>query len=264
MRFMSLMVLAVMSLMTPPLTANPLTDALENAKRVDLSHPFDEKTLFWPTSPIKFDHNELAYGPSGNGYFYSAYTLALPEHGGTHLDAPIHFYEGGKTVGDIPLSDLMAPAIVIDVTAQAEKNRDYRLTVEDVLAFEAAHGTIPHGSAVLLRTGWSKFWPDAKAYMGDDTPGDASMLSFPSFGADAMTLLVERGIKMVGIDTASTDYGKTKDFPVHVVIAAAGIPALENLTNLDALPQTGAYVMAMPLKVQEGSGAPARVIALLP
>lgn len=264
MRFFSFLSFIIILMVAQPAMGNPLIEALERSKRVDLSHPFDDKTLFWPTSPIKFDHKELAFGPSGNGYFYSAYTLALPEHGGTHLDAPIHFYEGGKTVGDIPLSDLMAPAIVIDVTTQSAENRDYRLTVADVLAFEAAHGTIPQGSAVLLRTGWSKFWPDAKAYMGDDTPGDASKLSFPSFGAEAMKVLVGRGIKMVGIDTASTDYGKTKDFPVHVVIAAAGISALENLTNLDALPQTGAYVMAMPLKVQEGSGAPARVIALLP
>lgn len=237
---------------------------LSNSTLVDLSHPFDDKTLFWPTSPIKFDHKELAYGPSGNGYFYSAYTIALPEHGGTHLDAPIHFFEGGKTVGEIPLSDLMAPVYVIDVTKQADENRDYRLTAEDVLAFEKEFGAIKPASAVLLRTGWSKYWPDAKAYMGDDTPGDASKLSFPSFGAEAMKLLVKRGIKLIGIDTASTDYGKSKDFEVHVIIAGAGIAALENLTNLEALPQTGAHILALPLKVQKGSGAPARVVGILP
>lgn len=236
---------------------------LDEVTLVDLSHTYDQSTLFWPTSPIAFEHKELAYGPSGNGYFYSAYTFATPEHGGTHLDAPIHFSEGAKTVEQLPIRDLYAPLIILDITAQAAANRDYRLASDDIEAYEAVHGPIKPGAAVLIRTGWSKHWPDAKAYLGDDTEGDASNLSFPGLGAAATKMLVDRKVTMIGIDTASIDYGKSKDFAAHVVIAGANIPALENLTNLDELPVVGAYILAAPMKIGGGSGAPARVIAFV-
>lgn len=236
---------------------------LDEVALVDLSHTYDQNTLFWPTSPIAFEHNELSYGPSGNGYFYSAYTFATPEHGGTHLDAPIHFSEDAKTVEQLPIGDLYAPLVILDVTARTAANRDYRLAPSDIEAYEAIHGPIKPGAAVLVRTGWSKHWPDAKAYLGDDTPGDASNLSFPGFGAAAAKMLVDRKAAIIGIDTASIDYGKSTDFAVHVVIAGANIPALENLTNLDGLPVAGAYLLAAPMKIGGGSGAPARVIAFV-
>lgn len=236
---------------------------LDEVKLVDLSHAYDQKTLFWPTSPIAFEHNELSYGPSGNGYFYSAYTFATPEHGGTHLDAPIHFSEGAKTVEQLPIDDLYAPLVILDVTTQAESNRDYRLAPSDIEAYEAVHGPITPGAAIVVRTGWSQHWPNAKAYLGDNTPGDASNLSFPGFGAAAAKMLVDRKAAMIGIDTASIDYGKSKDFAVHVVIAGANIPALENLTNLGNLPVAGAYILAAPMKIGGGSGAPARVVAFI-
>lgn len=236
---------------------------LDNVTLVDLSHAYDQSTLFWPTSPIAFEHNELSYGPSGNGYFYSAYTFATPEHGGTHLDAPIHFSEGAKTVEQLPIGNLYAPLVILDVSAQADANRDYRLVPGDIEAYEAVHGPIKPGAAILIRTGWSQHWPNAKAYLGDDTKGDASNLSFPGFGAAAAKMLVDREAAMIGIDTASIDYGKSKDFTVHVVIAGANIPALENLTNLEGLPVAGAYILAAPMKIGGGSGAPARVIAFV-
>ena len=118
---------------------------------------------------------------------------------------------------------------------------------------------------MLLRTGWSRYWPDAKAYLGDDTPGDASKLEFPSYGADAARLLVEeRGVTVLGVDTASTDYGKSTDFAVHRIAAARNVSNLENLTNLDRLPATGALVFALPMKIEGGSGGPVRVVALVP
>ena len=237
--------------------------SLDGVRLIDLSHAYDDTTLFWPTSPIDFEHKELAYGPSGNGYFYSAYTFATPEHGGTHLDAPIHFAENAKTVGQLDINDLFSPLIVIDVTTRVSTDRDYRLLPEDIRSFETTHGDIHPGSAVLVRTGWSSYWPDATAYLGDDTPGDASNLSFPGIGEEAALLLMERRVAMVGIDTASVDYGKTAAFPVHIVFAANGVPALENLTNLASLPATGAYLLAAPMKIGEGSGAPARVIAFV-
>jgi kynurenine formamidase len=231
---------------------------------VDLTHPYNDKTVYWPTAPSKFRLDKLAYGKTDAGYFYAANSLSTPEHGGTHLDAPIHFSEGGRTADQIPLAQLMGTAVVIDVTAQARDTRDYRLTLDDVVGFEKTHGAIPAGAIVLLRTGWSRFWPDAKAYLGDDTPGDASKLSFPSYGDAAARLLVEdRRVAALGVDTASIDYGRSSDFVVHRIAAARNVPGLENLTALDRLPPRGATVIALPMKIEGGSGGPVRVVALV-
>ncbi len=248
---------------TGHLYANPVD--LSTANLVDLSHTYSSDTLYWPTSPSEFEHKELSYGRTEEGFFYSAYSLCTPEHGGTHLDAPIHFFEGRQSVDEIPLKNLLLPAVVIDISEQSAGDRNYRLTMEYLQEFEAKHGQIPSGSAILLRTDWDKYWPDAMGYLGDDKPGDASNLSFPSFGAEATGFLVKiRGAKLIGLDTASIDYGKSKDFPVHQVVAEANIPALENLTNLKALPPIGAFIIALPMKVGGGSGAPVRVVAILP
>jgi kynurenine formamidase len=207
----------------------------------------------------------LAYGPTPGGWFYSANRFSAPEHGGTHLDAPIHFHEGGVTADRVPLDRLIAPAVVIDVTDRAAADPDYRLTPADVDAFERDHGAIPAGAIVLLRTGWSTRWPDPKRYLGDDRPGDASNLHFPSYGAEAARILVEqRHVAALGADVASIDYGPSTDFLVHRIAAAQGVPGLENLTNLDRLPATGAVVAALPLKIAGGSGGPARVVAFVP
>ena len=238
---------------------------VSNHRIVDLSHAYGPSTVYWPTSPSKFKLETLAQGRTEGGFFYSAYSICTPEHGGTHLDAPFHFSESGRTTEQIPLEQLVAPAVVIDVTARAAADRDYRLTPEDVVQFEKSHGRIAAGSIVLLRTGWSKHWPNTRAYLGDDTPGDASKLSFPSYGAEAAKLLVqERRVAALGIDTASIDYGRSKDFQVHRIAAAGNVPGLENLTNLDALPPRGATVIALPMKIEKGSGGPLRAIALVP
>ena len=232
---------------------------------VDLSHAFGPTTLYWPTSPTKFALEKLASGPTEGGYFYAANSLCTPEHGGTHLDAPLHFSERGRSTADIPLEQLVAPAVVIDISAKAAKNRDYLLTAQDVWAFEKQHGRIARGTTVLLKTGWSVRWPNAKAYLGDDTPGDASKLSFPSYGVDsARQLIEERGVAALGIDTASIDYGRSTDFMVHRLAGANNVPGLENLTSLDQLPARGATVVALPMKIEGGSGGPLRAIALIP
>ena len=237
---------------------------LARQRIVDLSHAFGPRTLYWPTSPSIFKLESLARGETQGGYFYSANALCTPEHGGTHLDAPFHFSERGRTTADIPLEQLVAPAVVIDIVAKASADRDYRLTAQDVWAFEKQHGPIARGTIVLLRTGWSRHWPDAKSYLGDDTPNDASKLSFPSYGADAAKQLVEeRGVAALGIDTASIDYGRSTDFIVHRIAGAQNVPGLENLTNLDQLPPRGAIVVALPMKIEGGSGGPLRAIALL-
>ncbi len=241
---------------------------LSDYRIVDLSHTYGEDTLYWPTSPTSFEKQTLAYGRTDeteNGYFYSAYTVCTPEHGGTHLDAPAHFAEDGLSTEQIALDRLIAPAVIIDISAQAKKDRNYRLSVDDVLAFEKIHGTIAAGSIVLARTDWSKHWPDALAYLGDNTVGDASNLQFPGYGVDATRLLAEdRDVAVIGIDTASIDYGKSQDFMSHRVGAAQGVSNLENLTNLADLPAVGSFVLALPMKIKGGSGGPVRVVALVP
>jgi kynurenine formamidase len=246
-----------------PALADPID--LARAAVIDLSHEFDERTLYWPTSTSTFRLEKLAFGPTPGGFFYASNALCTPEHGGTHLDAPIHFAESGRTADAVPVRQLVGPAVVIDVAAQAAADPDYRLTAADLAAWEARHGPVPAGAIVLLRTGWSVRWPVRKLYFGDDTPGSAANLHFPSFGAEAAKRLVdERKAGVLGVDTASIDHGPSKDFPVHRLAAAANVPGLENLTRLEELPATGAWIVALPMKIAGGSGGPARVIALLP
>jgi D-alanyl-D-alanine dipeptidase/kynurenine formamidase len=235
------------------------------ARVVDLTYTFDATTLYWPTSPSAFELTRLSFGRVEGGWFYASNSFCAPEHGGTHLDAPIHFAEHGWTTEQIPLRRLMAPAVVVDVGRQAEADRDYRLTPDDLRAWEAAHGAVPKGAIVLLRTGWGPRWPDRKRYFGDDTPGDASHLHFPSYGKEAAGILVgDRGVAALGVDTASIDYGPSKDFAVHQVAMLANVPGLENVANLDQLPATGAFVVALPMKIGGGSGGPLRIVAFLP
>ncbi|HEX2833412.1 MAG TPA: cyclase family protein [Thermoanaerobaculia bacterium] len=238
---------------------------LANAEVVDLTYTFDEKTLYWPNSPSAFELKQLSYGPTPGGYFYSSFAYSAPEHGGTHLDAPIHFSQQGRTADEIPVRQLIAPAAVIDVSTKAAANADYRLTAEDVRAWEAQHGTIAPGTIVLLHTGWGSRYGDRKLYFGDDTPGATDKLHFPSYGEDAARLLVsERRVGAIGVDTASIDYGQSKDFIVHQVANGANVPGLENIANLERVPPRGAWVVALPMKIGKGSGGPLRAVALLP
>lgn len=248
-----------------PAEENPRAFDISAYDLVDLSHPYDESTIYWPNSPSGFELHELSYGHVDGGWFYSSFAYSSPEHGGTHMDAPHHFDEQGQTIDDIPLTRLLGQAVVIDVSAQASADPDYVLQVADVDAFEVAHGPIAEGSIVILRTGWSKYWPDRKAYLGDDRPGRTDDLHFPSFGAEASRLVIEeRKVSMIGVDTASIDNGQSRDFMVHQIAGAANVPGLENLMNLGKLPPRGAILIALPMKIGDGSGGPVRVIALVP
>ena len=238
---------------------------LSRSRLVDLTHAYNAQTIYWPTASTKFTLEKLAYGPAPGGYFYASYSFSTPEHGGTHLDAPLHFSERGRSTDQVPLDQLIARAVVIDVSSSAAGNPDYRLSAADVRAFERQHGQIAAGTIVLLRTDWSRRWPDVKAYLGDDTPKDASKLRFPSYGEDAARLLVEeRRAGALGVDTASIDYGRSTDFVVHRLAAAQQVAGLENLTNLDQVPATGATIIALPIKIEGGSGGPVRVVAVVP
>lgn len=237
--------------------------SLAEPRVVDLTYSFDASTIYWPTGqPFRWEKE--TWGRTASGYWYAAARYAASEHGGTHLDSPIHFYEGRATVDEIPVERLMGPAVVIDVSAACAKDADYGLSAEDVAAWEKRHGLIPTGTIVFVRTGWGKFWPDRKKYLGDDTPGEDSNLHFPGISREAAEVLVARHIDGVGIDTASMDSGASKQAFAHRVFGAANIYGLENVANLDRLPLTGATVIALPMKIKGGSGAPTRIIALLP
>jgi len=253
----------------PPPTAEPELVAagpdLSAFEVVDLSHPFDERTLYWPTSPSRFELERLSWGETEGGWFYAANRLCTPEHGGTHLDAPVHFAQGRWTTDQIPAERLIGPAVVIDVSARAAGDPDYGLSTADVVAWEEEHGEVPAGAIVLLRTGWDRYWPDAGRYLGGKAPGDASDLHFPSYGEEAARLLVtERRVSMLGVDTASIDHGASTRFEVHRLAGAANVPGLENLTGLAEVPASGAWVVALPMKIAGGSGGPLRAIALVP
>lgn len=248
----------------PAPAAAPTFD-LATAEVHDLTWPLGVDTLYWPTSPSRFELETLHHGPTEGGFFYAANRFCTPEHGGTHLDAPIHFGEGRHAADEIPVERLIGPGVVVDVSAQAAADADHRLNVETLAAWEAEHGRIPEGAIVLLRTGWSARWPDARRYLGDDTAGDASNLHFPSYGAAAARWLIEeRGAAVLGVDTASIDHGPSTDFPVHRLAAAANVPGLENLMGLEGLPARGFWVVALPVKIEGGSGGPVRVVGLVP
>lgn len=239
------------------------TPAINDAKLVDLTYAFDDKTIYWPTAK-PFEWQKESWGKSAGGYWYTAARYAASEHGGTHLDSPIHFSENKQSVDEIPISRLVGSAILIDVSASCAANADYQLTVEDIVTWEKTHGAIPNEAIILIHTGWGKLWGDKKKYLGTDIPGDTANLHFPGISREAAELFVQRKIEAIGIDTASIDYGASKDFIAHQVLNGANIYGLENVANLDRLPAKGATLIALPMKIRGGTGAPVRVIALLP
>jgi kynurenine formamidase len=238
---------------------------LPSDRLVDLSYPFDGQSVYWPTAePFKLDTD--FEGVTDKGYFYSAYRYSAAEHGGTHLDAPVHFAKGHHTVDEIPLEQLMGNGIVIDVTSQCASNADYLVSVADFQNWERKNGKIAAGTIVFLRTGFGKRYPDRKSYLGTDERGAAAVakLHFPGLDpAAARWLTQNRSIKAIGLDTASIDYGQSTLFESHRILFEKNIPAFENVANLDQLPVKGFSVIALPMKIKGGSGGPLRIIALM-
>ena len=252
----------------PVLALVPVRAALPggNGTWVDLTHAFSADTIYWPTSD-PFVLETVFAGRTEQGFFYVAKKFSASEHGGTHLDAPIHFAEGRQHADELPLERLIGPALCIDVSAPCLANRDYQITAADLQAWERAHGRIADDAIVLLRTGYSQFWPDRKRYLGTDRRGPEGVaeLSFPGLAPAAAEWLVQnRKVRSIGLDTASIDYGKSKKFETHVILLGRNIPVFENVTNLDRVPAKGAHVIALPLKIKAGSGGPLRIIAWVP
>lgn len=230
---------------------------------IDLTHPFAADTIYWPTSE-PFSLQTVYDGMTTDGYYYRAKQYQAAEHGGTHMDAPSHFAKNGKSIDQIPLSQLMGTAVIIDVRQQALPDDDYLITIGDVKAWEQMYGPIPNNSIVFFYTGYSQFWPDRFRYLGTVLQGQDAVagLHFPGLAKDtAEWLIKERHIKAVGIDTASIDYGQTLRYPTHQELAANNIPIFENVANLDQIHSPFAEVIALPMYIKDGTGAPLRIIA---
>jgi kynurenine formamidase len=233
-------------------------------KLVDLTYPFGPDTIYWPTAK-GFTLEVVHHGETPGHYWYEANNYSGAEHGGTHMDAPAHFAEGKATVDTLPVAAGIGPLVRVDVSAAAARDRDYRLSTDDLLAWEKAHGRIPRGAIVVMFSGWGARWPDKARYLGTAAPGDVANLHFPGFSQEAAQFLVtEREINGIGVDTPSIDYGPSQDFIVHRIVNGANKPGFENLANLDKLPANGATLIALPMPIQGGSGGPLRAIAVLP
>ena len=240
--------------------------AFPSGDLIDLSHAYDANAIFWPTAqPFRLE--KVADGMTPGGYYYAANNFFTSEHGGTHLDAPVHFAHGRQSVDQIPLERLFGPAVVIDVTAAASANADYQVTVDDVTRWEAQHGQLPTNVIMLIRTGFAAHWPDAAKYLGTAERGEAAVakLHFPGLHPDtARWLVANRAVDAIGIDTASIDHGQSTSFESHRVLYEQNIPAFENVASLTRLPAAGSQVIALPMKIKGGSGAPLRIVAVVP
>jgi len=237
-----------------------------SADWIDMSYAYDESTIFWPTAQ-PFQLEVVSAGMTEGGYFYAANNLCLAEHGGTHIDAPIHFAETGQTLEQVPLQRLIGSAAVVDVSAAAAADTDYQVSVADLQAWEVEHGDIPNDAILLLYTGWGARWPDKQTYLGTTLSGPEAVpqLHFPGLHPDAARWLVEnRRIAALGIDTPSIDYGQSTSFDSHRILYPENIPAFENVASLDRLPPSGAYVVALPMKIAGGSGGPLRIVGIVP
>lgn len=240
--------------------------SLLTGKILDLSYDFSDETVYWVNAK-EFEKEKVAEGKTDAGFFYAANNFSAAEHGGTHIDSPIHFAEGKQTVDEIPLEKLIGNAIKIDVSEKALKDKDYLISVEDIANWEKENGQIPDNSILLFQTGFGKFYPDKAKYLGTDKRGDKAVkdLHFPGLSPEAAEWLVKnRKINAVGLDTASIDFGQSTEFKSHVILMEENIPAFENVANLDKLPTKGFQIIALPMKIKGGSGSPLRIVALIP
>ncbi len=231
---------------------------LSAVRMIDLSHELASDAPAWPGLRFPFRLDTVVANDRA-----AMFNVFTPEHFGTHLDAPRHASGAGLTTERVPLERLIAPAVVVDVTAAVGQNADYGVTPADLARHEARYGRIPAGSFVLIKTGWGSRWGQA-SYFGADSSSGRTVLHFPSLGVEAARVLAERGVAGVGVDCPSTDVGAAPSFEVHGVFGAAGIPAIENLADLSEVPAIGAVLVALPPKIKGGSGGPIRVVALIP
>lgn len=243
----------------PPLVPpSPTPPPLANWRIVDLTQPFVPDLPLWPGDP----EFEIEPWATYEVDYYFINRISIGEHSGTHWGTPNTFIEGARSADQISSEELVLPAVVIDVQEQAAADADYRLSLADVQAWEASHGPVPAGSAVILFTGWQDRWSDPAAFINQDAEG---VLHWPGFGADAAQFLVaERGAKALGTDTHGVDPGNDEEFGASFAIYDADGLILECLGGLDQLPAVGATLVIGGLPIAGGSGSPARILAFLP
>jgi kynurenine formamidase len=227
---------------------------LTYSRVVDLTHVIDPSIPLWPGDPPVVFESVATFEKDG----YSLRSFTIGEHSGTHMNAPNGFVAGDiGSISSYSVEQHVVPAVVIDVRDKAAANADYRLTKQDVLAWEQEHGEIAAGSLVILFTGWQDRWSDPKAFVNE--------LHFPGFAADTTRwLLSDRQASGVGTDTHGVDPGLDTSHATNTLIAKAHKIAIECMANLDQLPPTGATLVLGPLQLRDGSGSPMSLIAFVP
>jgi kynurenine formamidase len=233
---------------------------------VDLTHEFSDQMAGHPRSQ-PFVHTPGMVGMTRGGFYMATYNYSGSEHVGTHLDAPVHFHEGGKSIDQLAIDQLMGAVIVIDVKKQVSNDPNYLVSVDDILDWEKTNGRIPDDCIVMFNTGLANVWPDATKYVGTDKTGNEGVaeLEYAAIHKDTATLLsTQRNIKAIGIDTISFDNSLQAKRMSHRIFFEHDIPGVENVASLDLLPATGAYLIGLPMKIKGGSAAPIRIIAFVP
>jgi len=230
------------------------------ARLLDLTYPLNQDNPYWPAKGFfPFTLNNLTTLEKEGVYSNS---FSMPEHLGTHIDAPNHFVKGHPSLDQLPLDKFFGPAAVIDIKDKVDRDPDYLLSIDDIKEWEGRHGPIPSRAIVLLYTGWGRYWSDGARYRNQDQQG---RMHFPGYSPEAARfLLTKRDILAMGIDTLSVDRGISKDYAVHHLVLSTDRYFLENVANLDKMPALGAYLIVAPIKIERGSGGPVRVIAILP
>ncbi|CAG2184820.1 unnamed protein product [Mytilus edulis] len=191
--------------------------------------------------------------------------IGTAEHGGTHLDSPAHFYKDRLRTHNIPIENLVGPGVIINVKNKAAANVDYQVSIDDLKQWENIYDQIPENAVVIMNSGWNDRYPNASLVFNTDSPTDSSTFHFPSWHEKTIEWLIsERSVNVIGVDTPSNDFGQSKTFPVHILLAQANIPGAENVANLDAVPEAGSNIFVAVTKIYDGSGGPARIFATVP
>ncbi len=225
---------------------------------IDLTQPINESIATWDTNDSFHLKTTLNYGECTTPVKFRVQQMATPAGIGTHIDAPAHCCEGGLCVNDIPLEKLMVPAVMIDVSKLASNT--YSVSEQELLAFETDHGEIPPKSFVILYTGWSTRWNTPAAYRNEDTKG---VMHFPTVSTAAAEFLIKRDVVGIGIDTLSPD-SHSNEYAIHKMFLQANRYIVENIANGNRLPAVGAFVIILPMKIEKGTEAPVRMVAIVP
>ncbi|XP_062597643.1 isatin hydrolase-like [Saccostrea cucullata] len=227
---------------------------------VDLSHQQDDNAVSWPVNP-PYNFTKLHRG------FYAPFNIwlennhiAMPEHMGTHVDAPVHTFKGTWRTHQIPIEKLYGPGVIINVKAKVESNPDYRVSTDDLLKYEEKYGEIPRHSVVIMNSGWTQKYLNNTLVWGTMQLLDSSTFHFPSWHEEAVTWLInKRQVNAIGVDTPSTDYGQSKTLPCHLIMGKNNVVGIENVANLDNIPESGSTIYVPVIKIYDGSGGPARL-----